>query len=367
MIEQTPDALIAFAEARLGSWDTSGRFHPSCNDCVTNGIAQRRSTDGGRTWGEYTWAVSDHSTDPSRPDMDIGGNPSTVYDKSTGKLILQFVRGLRNKKTQAQTCNPALTNWQTESADSGLTWSVPVDISKFLGKWSGSLVGPANGIQLHRNSQHPNRLVWCGHWGVYNSTQVWYSDDSGTTYHLSSTVFDYMDECTLAELEDGRVYLNMRNNHYKNYPGNHSSCHCRAFAVSDDGGATFSTLEFDPALPSPVCQATLSSAGGHLLFANPADGDEGFANARIQGTIKKSIDMGKTWSRELHITPLGRSAAKGGSYDYSCLVQTPLHDDKTNRTGGLLWSHHSAGGRCSRNPAPQDCWLGLFTRFPLDF
>jgi len=70
--------------------------------------------------------------------------------------------------------------------------------------------------------------VWCGHWGVYNSTQVWYSDDGGQTCEmvalsrfvalsvsltrkaspfpdtLSETVYDFMDECTLAELTDGR-------------------------------------------------------------------------------------------------------------------------------------------------------------------
>ena len=56
-------------------------------------IVQRRSTDGGRTWGPYSWAVSDHSTDPSRPDMDIGGNPSALFDPKTGKIVLQFVRG----------------------------------------------------------------------------------------------------------------------------------------------------------------------------------------------------------------------------------------------------------------------------------
>ena len=74
----------------------------------------------------------------------------------------------------------------------------------------------------------------------------------------------------------------MRNNHYKNY-ANGTSCNCRAYAVSSDGGKTFGPRSFDPALVSPVCQATLSSAGGHLLFANPADGGVGFSKARIQG------------------------------------------------------------------------------------
>jgi len=78
--------------------------------------------------------------------MDIGGNPSALFDKTTGKLLLQFVRGLLDKKSEAQTCNPATTNWQQESTDSGLTWSKPMEISKALGPWAGSLVGPSNGI-----------------------------------------------------------------------------------------------------------------------------------------------------------------------------------------------------------------------------
>ena len=83
------------------------------------------------------------------------------------------------------------------------------------------------------------------------------------------------------------------------------------------------------------------------------------------GTIKKSTDGGKSWSSELHVTPLGLGQKDGGSYDYSCLVQTALTDDKN--TGGLLWSHLKTDGRCDRNPAPNDCWLTLFSRFPLDF
>ena len=94
-----------------------------------------------------------------------------------------------------------------------------------------------------------------------------------------------------AELSDGTVYLNMRNNHFANYP-NGSSCHCRGVARSTDGGETFSPLTFDPALISPVCQASLSTAGGkgQLIFANPANGGDGFAADRSQGTIKKSTE-----------------------------------------------------------------------------
>ena len=122
---------------------------------MVNGIAQRRSTDGGRTWGAYSFAVSAQSTDPSRKGFDIGGNPSCLYDGVKKRLLLQFVRGDRNKKTQSQPCNPALTNYQQASTDGGASWSKPVEFgTKDLGPWAGSLVGPANGIQVRTR-------CWC--------------------------------------------------------------------------------------------------------------------------------------------------------------------------------------------------------------
>ena len=134
--------LVAFTEARIGKFTPDGKdlLVPSCDDCVVNGIAQRRSTDGGRSWGEYTWAVSDQSTDPSRNNMDVGGNPSVLFNTVTNKLVLQFVRGMLYKKTEAQSCNPATTNWQQESSDAGLTWSKPVEISKDLGPVTTSII-----------------------------------------------------------------------------------------------------------------------------------------------------------------------------------------------------------------------------------
>jgi len=44
-IVQTPTALVAFAQGRIGHL-TNTSFTPSCDDCVHSGIATRRSTDG---------------------------------------------------------------------------------------------------------------------------------------------------------------------------------------------------------------------------------------------------------------------------------------------------------------------------------
>ena len=239
------------------------------------------------------------------------------------------------------------------------------------------------------------------HWGVYNSTQIWYSDDGGKTYVLAgpSGVFPEMDECTLAQspVDGDTVILNMRNNHLE---GNA----CRAVAISRDGGETWSKAELDCELPTPVCQASLASfqvpAGAMveeeedededeekeeddnhhgdinndgakftpaLLFSNPAS-----PTARINGAVKKSLDGGSSWQRNvLEITVAGASVVNGGSFDYSAIVQRPLPDDETGTTGGILWGHNVGGKACGSNPfdpaLPRGCWVVFFSRFPLGF
>jgi hypothetical protein len=331
----------------------------------------RHSTNSGRSWGPYSWALSPGSWDPSIPKSIKGaGGGTIVWNARTHKLMLQFNRGYFNgtaDNKHFQLCNPAGANWQQSGEilkDGTIRWSRPQDITQALDRWYGSLVN--DGLQLlgKGSSPHKGRLLWCGHWGMYNATVVWYSDDDGKNYKLAQTTFSHMDECALAELEDGTIYLNMRNNHFKNFK-NGTSCHCRGFARSTDGGHSFGPLGFDPALISPVCQASLSSAGGALLFSNPANAGDGFAKDRDQGTIKRSTDAGRSWSSSLHVTPLNLSAVDGGSFDYSHLLRTPLKDNASE--GALLWAHQLPGVACNRNPAPPGCYHILFSRFPLDF
>jgi hypothetical protein len=63
MIEQTADGtLVAFAEARIGKANKAGKILvSSCDDCVVNGIAQRRST-----CDELFWGVRFHALTPTR-------------------------------------------------------------------------------------------------------------------------------------------------------------------------------------------------------------------------------------------------------------------------------------------------------------
>ena len=86
------------------------------------------------------------------------------------------------------------------------------------------------------------------------------------------------------ELPDGRVMANMRNDHL-------TSCKCRGIAVSNDGGASFGDVQFDPTLVSPVCMASILRAkDGNIYFANPASTTD-----RVNGTLRRSAD-GTHWS-----------------------------------------------------------------------
>ena len=65
VVSTSNGTLVAFSEARIGRpvipGGNASNFKPSCDDCTVNGIAQRLSTDGGKSWGPVTWAVSDVS------------------------------------------------------------------------------------------------------------------------------------------------------------------------------------------------------------------------------------------------------------------------------------------------------------------
>ena len=116
-----------------------------------------------------------------------------------------------------------------------------------------------------------------------------------------------VNECTVAELSDGRLMLNMRN--YDR------SKKARQIAFSNDGGTTWQDQTADHALIELACQGSLlrvTSPEDHtkpwLLFSNPAS-----TSGRVQMTVRASYDDGKTW-------PAAQLIHAGGSA-YSDLVK----------------------------------------------
>lgn len=291
--------LIALCEGRRASRSDTGDIDLIC----------RRSTDGGRTWGEpsVVWDEAGNTC----------GNPCPVVDASTGVIWLLMTHNLGiddEKEIKQRRGEGTRTVWLCRSDDHGAHWSTPHEITAEVkaSDWTWYATGPGAGIQL-TSPDHEGRLVIpCDHNtrdGRYGS-HVIYSDDHGQSWRVGGIAPDYkVNECEVVELSDGRLLLNMRN-----YD---SAVHARQIAFSDDGGATWHSQRHDEVLIEPRCQASLRRAlaptvnsAGLILFSNPAS-----ENRRERLTVRGSTDDGASWplALELH----------RGSGAYSCLAALP--------------------------------------------
>lgn len=298
------NVLLAFAECRNWTGDGCAPVHTITDlnmlveDVGEQGLKPQRSTnrdlcmkrsdDGGATWGTLSVIARDAC------------QPTPVWDEPSASIVLNFNR------------LSTMANMQMRSLDVGQTWTTPTDLTSFIGPTGPYDVGPGTGIRLTRGA-HPGRILFIGHHDAYQYDRVWYSDDGGVTYTLSQTPLPKMDEAQLAELPDGTIYATLRNNHAN------STCFCQGVARSTDGGVTFSSVTYDPALITPVCQAALLAVNDTLYFANPAS-----TTQRVNGIVRSSRDGGRTWPRSFKVT--------SGPYAYSCLSAHP-----TPSLLGLLW------------------------------
>jgi hypothetical protein len=65
--------------------------------------------------------------------MDVGGNPTVVFDSIRNQVVLHFNRGMTDpQNVGSYDCIPAVDNFQITSQDDGLTWSDVKNISSFL-------------------------------------------------------------------------------------------------------------------------------------------------------------------------------------------------------------------------------------------
>jgi len=296
----TPDSdLLAFAEARHGGPGDAGDID----------LVSRRSRDGGRTWSasELVWDDGANTC----------GNPCPVVDRTSGRIVLLATHN-RGEDSESEivagTAQGSRTVWMLTSRD-GRSWSSPRELTAELKApdWTWYATGPGAGIQLQRGPHAGRLVVPCDHIEGesrrYLSHVVW-SDDHGETWALGgSTPADQVNECEVAELEDGALLLNMRN--YDR------TVRTRQQARSDDGGASWRDQHHVPELIEPICQASLrrlrwstASAPGVLLFSNPAS-----TVAREHLTLRASFDDGRTWPWS---APLERGEAA-----YSCLAVLP--------------------------------------------
>lgn len=289
-------ALLAFAEGRVDSASDSGNI-----DIVT-----RRSEDGGRTWGPLQ-AVAEHGDGTA-------GNPSPVT-LADGRLLLVFVRNAASAtEDRIRRGLVAPTDgrrvWTRHSDDDGATWSEPREITEAVKRpeWRWYATTPGHALQLATGPATGRVVVPANHSlpptepgdngteGRYNGGHALLSDNSGATWRLGYLDDDpdgrvNVNETTAAQLPDGSVYFNTRNDA--------GTPEHRADAVSGNGGETLTApFEPRPGLTAPVVQGSVLQLHDPevLLFSAPADPE-----VRRRMAVRASDDGGITW-RTAHTT-----------------------------------------------------------------
>jgi len=277
-------SILAFAEARK----------KSCSDTGNIDMVMRKSSDNGKTWSglKLIWDDGDN----------VCGNPAPVVDEETGDIHLLTTwnsGGDHESQIIDGTSTFSREIFHLISSDDGESWSTPNNITKSvkLDNWTWYATGPVHGIQLKNGSKKGRLVIPCDHIEVDSKkyySHVIYSDDHGKTWELGGTTpEDQVNECTIAELQNGDILLNMRN-----YERNDKQT--RQIAISKDAGLTWLDQRMDMGLPEPRCQGALLSIQNNgknvLLFTNPADSFK-----RVNMTLSISRNNGESWEERITI------------------------------------------------------------------
>jgi len=277
--------LIAFAEGRKNNNSDFGDIDLVC----------KRSSDNGETWGALQ-VVQGQGTD-------TWGNPTAVYDATTGRVWLFMSWNDGSFTSQAQ-----MNYWGsrrvriTYSDNNGASWAAPADSTAALTpstfKWD--CVGPGIGIQTQ--SDHPGRLI------IPALDRNIYSDDHGATWKYSrinwggneSTIMEKMNNHEggwLVRIDRPRQVL-------------HDSAAYKRRSVGNIGGSWSWWAQLS-ALPNPGsggCEGSLlrynTDAPHRTLYMGPNSPDK-----RCDMSIWVSYNDGTTW-------PVRRSLFSYNTCDY---------------------------------------------------
>lgn len=269
--------LVAFAEGRRGSG----------SDWDMNDVVMRRSFDGGETWEDTKVLYSDSTC----------SNIVPIVDRDGKTIHLLF-------------CVDYKRCYYMKSVDGCETFSKPVEITPAFEAfrseydWKVLATGPCHGIHLRSG-----RLlvpVWLSlsldkHGHHPSVASVIYSDDGGETWNTGEIVKDIgtdMSETVAVELQDGAVYLNIRNESDKLR---------RCYVTSKDGSGPWSEPAYAEELLEPICCASLIRLSGEnegedskILFCNPANPEPNPNKKRKKRerkrlTVRMSCDETRSW------------------------------------------------------------------------
>lgn len=269
--------LLAFAEGRVKGSSDTGDID----------LVMKSSADEGKTWSPLKVIWNDNEN--------VCGNPAPVLDRKTGKIHLLMTWNLgedHERDIIAGKSKDTRRVFVTSSSNEGETWTTPKEItsSTKLENWTWYATGPCHGIQLQNKKNNGRLVIPCDHIEAETKkyfSHIIYSDDHGKSWQLGGTTpQDQVNECTVAELPDGKLLLNMRN-----YDRTQKS---RKISFSEDGGLSWSSIQSDSVLIEPICQASLlfSEENQTLYFLNPANTD-----SRTNMILKSSTDFGNSWQK----------------------------------------------------------------------
>ncbi len=294
--------LLAFCEGRVKGAADFGDVN----------IVMKQSSDNGTTWSSIK-TIIDYDTLQA-------GNPAPVLDLTDpeypeGRIFLFFNTG-NNHENEIRKGNGLREVWFVTSTDNGVTWSSPVNITRMVHRpkqpdlnpgynfnddWRTTANTPGHALQLTNGKFKGRIYVAANHSEGAPKENFrdyfahgYYSDDHGKTFMLSHKVdIPGSNESTAAELSDGSLMLNSRNQS--------GDIRSRIVSISKNGGSTWDTTYFDLNLPDPVCQGSLLSFNtidgkSYLAFCNPAD-----PARRNNLTLRLSSDDGRTWFKNFLI------------------------------------------------------------------
>lgn len=308
LVRTNTGTLLAFAEGRV----------EVCSDSTRTVLGTiTRSEDKGRTWHEPRIAFRNIWQGETYAVQNISPVIDTVHN--TGKLIVLYnalehsewdlARGIGINRTYCVT-----------SDDDGLTWGEAVDITLSVHRpYNPAYATNYPQAMLSQNQAHDWRIQrptlghaiqlqhgrWRGrivHAGMFSAGEqsvfqsqnyIFYSDDLGETWHIAGILPQSgLNEATLAEMEDGSIFVNSRA-----YGADDKHIGRRALTrvrFDDTGKLHINLTQYDEALIDPAVQASMLTCTHEgrtvLLFANPAH-----PNARVNMTVRASLDNGQTW------------------------------------------------------------------------
>ena len=298
-------------------------------------IGLSRSSDGGETW-EKPRPIMDMGRHGGLPEDQNGcSDPNILVDRTTGEIIVSAVwthgkPGTHQWRGRGSEPGIELSRssqfLMVRSADDGRTWSKPENWTAKLKNpaWHLFAPGPGNGITM-KDGTLVMPTGGRDEKGLPFSNLMW-SRDHGKTWKLSSLARSNTNESAVAELSDGSLMLNMRDNRNRK---DKSETNGRAVSVTSDLGKTWKVHSSDHgSLPEPVCMASLIShklKDGRtvLFFSNPHH-----KSRRQNMTLQLSLDDGKTWSKKILLDK------KGGAYSSLVMVN--------DQTVGILYESSRA-------------------------